>query len=265
MSASRESTKSVSNVQPTPTPEEQRLNELDLQLREKLQPGLENTNQLGLALSGKLLSGGELPGSLSELPGGISPEVTQDIVNQSLLDVRTNFQGQGILDSGVAQEIGARTAADIRTQSEQFNLQNLLQLLNLAVGSTAQVQAPSIGFGQQLSSRLAGLRSIETTGKSMTTSIGADAETAASTGAIIATAFCWVAAEIFDGWDDHRTHCTRYFILNVGPKWFKNLYKKHGEVFADYIHDKPLMKAVLRPLFETFAFIGRVNMEVSYG
>ena len=74
--------------------------------------------------------------------------------------------------------------------------------------------------------------------------------------------FCWVAAELFDGWDDPRTHQTRYFILNVGPKWFKNFYGKHGEKIASYIHDKPILKLLTLPLFQAFSFIGKTAMKI---
>jgi hypothetical protein len=173
MSFSRGKSKQQQQTTPEATPQERELNVLDLELRKALQPQLIDVNKLALGLSGELLSGGQLPGFLGDLPGGISPEVTQNIVDESLEDVATSAQLGGILDSGVTQELGARTAADIRTQAEQFNIQNLLQLLNLAVGGTAQVQQPALGFGQQLSARLAGLRSEATTGRQTTTEFGA--------------------------------------------------------------------------------------------
>jgi len=108
----------------------------------------------------------QLPGYLNTLPGGISPEVTQSLVDQSLRDIKPSFQQGGILDSGVAASIGARTAADIRNQSAQFNLQNLQQLLNLALGGQAQVQQPVIGQASALGQRLAGLTSVSQTGNS---------------------------------------------------------------------------------------------------
>ena len=75
---------------------------------------------------------------------------------------------------------------------------------------------------------------------------------------------CWVAAELF-GWEDSRTHESRYFINELAQKWFKNLYLKHGEKFAEFIHDKPILKGMLRPVFEMFAFLGRLNLQgVSY-
>ena len=63
----------------TATAEETRMNQLDLQLREKAQPGLEQVQGSGLELSNLLLRGLNLPGNLEGLPGGISEGVTQDL------------------------------------------------------------------------------------------------------------------------------------------------------------------------------------------
>ena len=153
----------------TATAEETRMNQLDLQLREKAQPGLEQVQGSGLELSNLLLRGLNLPGNLEGLPGGISEGVTQDLVNQSLRDIKPGFQQGGILDSGVAASVSARTAGDIRRGSAEFNINNLMQLLNLAVGGQAQVQSPILGQSQALGGRLSGLRSVNQTGTGTST------------------------------------------------------------------------------------------------
>lgn len=83
--------------------------------------------------------------------------------------------------------------------------------------------------------------------------------------AMIASMFCWVAATVFDGWDDPRTHYARHFIKNIGPKWFMDLYIKYGEKFADFIKDKPVLKNLVRPLFSVFAFVGKKDLEGKAG
>ena len=109
-----------------------------------------------------------MPGYLNTLPGGISEDVTNSITQQSLQDIMPQFQSAGILDSGTAAQISSRTAADVRNQSAQFNIQNLLQLLNLGVGGQAQVQQPLLTTSGQYSQSLSGLRSINQTGSSST-------------------------------------------------------------------------------------------------
>lgn len=163
---SQQTTVNNTTQTPTPTPEETRLNQLDLQAREANQQGTIDIQRNSLNLGNLLLQGMNLPGYLQGLPGGISPQVTDELVQQSLADIKPSFQQGGILDSGVAASIAGRTAGDIRLNSAQFNLQNLMQLLNQAIGGQAQVQQPIIGQSQILGQRLAGLRSVNQSGTS---------------------------------------------------------------------------------------------------
>lgn len=168
MGKERSSQTTVQNTTSTPAPtaEETRMNQLALQREESNQQGLIDVQRSGLNLSNLLLQGLQLPGYLQGLPGGISPDVTQGLVDESLRDVKAFGQQGGILDSGVLASVAGRTAGDIRLNSAQFNLQNLMQLLNQAIGGQAQVQSPIIGQSQILGQRLAGLRSVNTIGSS---------------------------------------------------------------------------------------------------
>jgi hypothetical protein len=163
MGADKTSTKQTTEA----TPEERELNKLQLEQARAFDPQQREMNQNAGNLVNQLLTGQSLPGYLNTLPGGISPEVTQHIVDQSLKDLYPQFQASGILDSGVAASIAGRTSGDIRASAEQFNIQNLQQLLNLAVGGQAQVQQPMLQTTSQLGSRLAGLRSSTSTQTSM--------------------------------------------------------------------------------------------------
>lgn len=145
------------------TPEEIALNRLQLEQAQAFDPQQRMMNENAGTLVNRLLTGQSLPGYLNTLPGGISPDVTQTIVDQSLRDLYPQFQSSGILDSGVAASIAGRTAGDIRASAEQFNIQNLQQLLNLAVGGQAQVQQPMLNTTSQLGGRLAGLRTTSST------------------------------------------------------------------------------------------------------
>lgn len=251
----------------TPTAEETELNRLRLEREKSLDPSIRRAQQQGLDLSSLLLTGGSggrgLPGFLQPLPGGISESVTQDIVNQALGDVRAGLQTGGLLDSGVRQELEARTAADIRTQSAQFNLQNLQQLLNLAVGGQAVPLQSPLGFGSLLSQSLAGLRSTNTSGtfnqRTQTVNpflTGSNIMQGIGTGIGVFGALCWVASEIFGGWFAPKTCATRAFMQFKAPMWLRNLYIKYGERFAKFIRNKPIIKALLRPIFEVFAWLG---------
>jgi len=153
---------------PTPTAEETKFNQLRLAQQEQIQPQETKAIQSGLNLSDLLLRGQALPGYLSTLPQGIDEGVTNELVNRSLRDVKSFGQQGGILDSGVLASIAGRTAGDIRLGSAQFNLNNLAQLLNLAVGGqAAPLQAP-VALGGQLGQSLAGLRSVNQSGTTST-------------------------------------------------------------------------------------------------
>lgn len=163
-----------STTTPTPTAEETRLNQLQLQDYEASQPGRQAVNNAGLTLAEQLLQGRNLPGYLEPLPFGISEDVTGSIVQNSLRDLNTQMAASGagtFMESGVAQQAGVRAAADVRNQASQFNLQNLQQLLNLAVGGQAVPLAYGESVGGQLGQRLAGLRSVNQTGNSNTTNL----------------------------------------------------------------------------------------------
>jgi len=76
---------------------------------------------------------------------------------------------------------------------------------------------------------------------------------AGAQGAIIGGAFqgigsaigCWVAREVF-GEDNPKWLYFRAWLYTKAPKWFLKLYLKHGEQFAAFIKNKPMLKSVIR-------------------
>ena len=61
--------------------------------------------------------------------------------------------------------------------------------------------------------------------------------------------------------EDHRAKLqTRLDDCMANDEWamkiFKKFYLKQGEDIALFIHDKPILKIILKPLFEYFAFRG---------
>lgn len=263
------SQQSTTTTERAPTAEETELNKLQLEMQKATAPYQQQTQITGLQLANQLLSGQEpLPGYLNQLSQGISPEVTQSIVDQSLRDIKPSFQSGGILDSGVAAEISARTAADIRRASEEYNIGNRLNLLNLALSGQAQVQSPVLATSASLRSSLGTLgkttsdtyqRDNNTFGRMFMQSIASTpGQFAQGTGQAAGTAAfggCWVAKEIYGSWEDDRTHMARFYILNIAPSWFRELYLGFGERFARFISNKKIIKAMLKPLFDMFGRI----------
>ena len=156
--------RTTEQTRPEATPEERRLNQLDIQLREAIQPGLIDVQQQGLSLASLLLGGQQLPGGLQGLTGGLSEDLISELSQKAVSDISPGLQAQGILESGVGASIQGRVAGDVRRQAAEFNIGNQLNLLNLALSGQAQVQAPGLGVGSTLGGRLAGLRSISQTG-----------------------------------------------------------------------------------------------------
>ena len=60
-----------------------------------------------------------------------------------------------------------------------------------------------------------------------------------------AAATCWVAREVF-GNENPMWLLFRQWLFENSPDWFFNLYIKHGEKFAQFISDKPLIKWAIR-------------------
>ena len=169
MGSEKTTVQSTQQQQATPTAEETALNQLQLGQAQAFDPMQRQLNEAGGQNVLTLLQGGNLPGNLGALSRGIDPSVTDLLVQRSLKDVGNQAQFSGILDSGTAGSLAARTAGDIRLGAEEFNIGTLLNLLNLGVGGQAQVQQPMLQTSQQLGGRLAGLRSMSSSGSQTTT------------------------------------------------------------------------------------------------
>ena len=185
----------------TTTPEETELNKLQLEQMKAVQPESMALQKSAYQLGNLLLKGQDLPGYLEGLPKGATAGeiplsagkfdegMTSEIVKNAMRDLFPQFQKMGVpIESGVAASTAMRTSGDIRRgvaegnierdlaireanlnvgqSTQQQNMNNLLNLLNLAIGGQAQIQQPVIATGGSLGQRLAGLRSTETTGTS---------------------------------------------------------------------------------------------------
>lgn len=56
---------------------------------------------------------------------------------------------------------------------------------------------------------------------------------------------CWVAREVY-GEDNPKWRVFREWLTLCAPKWFYNLYVKHGKRFAAWLKDKHVLKAFIR-------------------
>ena len=60
-----------------------------------------------------------------------------------------------------------------------------------------------------------------------------------------AVPLCWVAREVY-GETNPKWLQFREWMLTKAPVWFRNLYIKHGEKFAKFISNKPMLKSIIR-------------------
>ncbi len=74
---------------------------------------------------------------------------------------------------------------------------------------------------------------------------GVAAGGAGAGGAGGAGALCWVAREVY-GASNPRWLQFRGWMLTSAPEWLLQLYVQHGESFAEWLHDKPGAKALLK-------------------
>jgi len=60
---------------------------------------------------------------------------------------------------------------------------------------------------------------------------------------------CWVAREVY-GKGDARWFVFRTWLRYDAPKWFEKLYMKHGESYAQFISNKPVLKWATKKLMD---------------
>lgn len=269
-----------STSQATPTESEKQLEQLQLQQAQQFQPYALSMQSAGGQLATNLLQGNNsaLPQMYQDMMG-ISPQAMSAQAGELTRQSLPQFQSQGLLDSGTMnQNIQSMIANQLTYPAAQFNIGAKQNLLNLAMGNSAQIQNTNQNNTNTLAQSLAGLRSVSTQGtsnqqttnpfmqsfySSLGSGLGSLPGQAASTMKFFGGS-CWVAAEIFGGWNEPKTCMARYYINKLAPQWFKNFYLKYGERIAKFIHNKPILKTLIRPLFEYFVFVGKSKMEFNY-
>lgn len=56
---------------------------------------------------------------------------------------------------------------------------------------------------------------------------------------------CWVAREVY-GVENPDWLIFREWLYDKAPAWFRKFYLKHGEKFAEFISNKPMLKSIVR-------------------
>jgi hypothetical protein len=159
--------------QATATPGELALNQQD-QASLDATADVSQQGQFGaFNLINALLTGGNLPGFLGSLPGGISAETIGTQAARTAREAQPGFQSLGLADSGVAfRETAQDVGENVLFPAEQFNINNLFNLLQTGLSGQSSLQGQRIAQGANLGSRLAGLRKISGSGTGITNVTG---------------------------------------------------------------------------------------------
>ena len=237
----------------TKTPEEQAMEQIQLGQMQSYSGAQTQMYNSAFSTGNNLLNQVNQPGSAAwqTLTGGVTSQQTNSQINSNDQALQGSLQQAGIYNSGTAASGRMRSATDTANTNAQFNVGALQNALNLALSGQAQVQSTASNNSSQLGQQLAGLRTTNTTGSGDYPSTGFNAGILGTWG----TSYygCWVAAEIFGGWTKPKTCMVRYWIANQAPSWFRKFYYKNGERIAKFIHNKPILKLLLKPLFSYFA------------
>ena len=142
---------------------------------------------------------------------------------------------QASAQSGIGQQIQAQDQAYKDYLQKQFfdMINHPLRQLSIRLGALGQtplgtVQRTPIIQPSSLGSTLGGLGSLASG---------------------IAALTCWVAREVY-GSENLKWVYFRQWMLESAPEWLWKLYRKHGEKFAAFISDKPLLKKAIRKIMD---------------
>ena len=187
--------------------------------------------------------------------------------NAELNNQRDTFNAQNrlIIDQNNAQWRRQIATADTATTNRinELNANNLLNISNLAYNNLWQYYADTMEWAwtsaENELNRYAdmAIANLNADTQNQVAKKGASTAAGSAIGSLIGTlgsayigaTFCWVAREVY-GKGDPRWFVFRMWIKYKAPKWFKNLYKKHGEAYASYISNKPILKWVTKKFMD---------------
>jgi hypothetical protein len=187
--------------------------------------------------------------------------------NAELNNQRDTFNAQNrlVIDQNNAQWRRQIATAETATTNRinELNANNLLNISNLAYNNLWQYYADTMEWAwtsaENELNRYADMSIANLNADTQTEVAKRGESTAAGTaiGSLIGTlgsayigaTFCWVAREVY-GKGDPRWFVFRMWIKYKAPKWFKNLYKNHGEAYASYISNKPILKWVTKKFMD---------------
>ena len=185
--------------------------------------------------------------------------------NAELNNQRDQFNAQNrlVIDQNNAQWRRQIATADTATTNRinELNATNLLQMSNLSYNNLWQYYADTMEWAwtsaENELNRYAdmAIANLNADTQSEVAKRGESTAAGSAIGSLIGTlgsayimsSFCWVAREVY-GKRDPRWFVFRMWIKYKAPNWFKKLYGKHGESYAKFISNKPMLKYVTKKL-----------------
>ena len=185
--------------------------------------------------------------------------------NAELNNQRDTFNAQNrlVIDQNNAQWRRQIATADTATTNRinELNANNLLNISNLAYNNLWQYYADTMEWAwtsaENELNRYAdmSITNLNADTQSEVAKRGESTAAGSAVGSLIGTlgsayimsGICWVAREIY-GKGDPRWFVFRMWLKYKAPKWFKKLYEKHGESYAEFIKDKPIFKYITKKL-----------------
>lgn len=166
-------------------------------------------------------------------------QARQQAINQALglemgrvgNSLNVKFANQGAINAANAFQASTQNA---------INAANIDRALGLATGGAVNSQgamANAAGVQAQIAAQQSASNAQAKSGKGQ--GLGYMA------GQALAAGKCWVAREVY-GEQDPRWMLFRDWLTTKAPRWFHDLYVKYGEIVADLIRDRALIKAAIR-------------------
>lgn len=145
-----------------------------------------------------------------------------------------------------AQQAMGTYGNQMLTQANAYSPANMYgTAYNMSQGLGAQIFQPE----SQYNSALIGANRQEAMQVKMANQQASNAltNTLISSAASVAggSAKCWVAREVY-GEENPKWLLFREWLETSAPEWFHQLYIEEGEQFAEYIKNKPFLKAIIR-------------------
>ena len=210
-------------------------------------------------------------GQMAELNASVIQGTGQQYANAAK-SVREAQAAQGggtqFLPSGVNSQINADLAASAANQASSgltSNIQNsyaagALQYVNaenslMGVGGLTNASAFSNSATNAAGAANTEANAVQTADQEATNNImGLATGAMGATGALL-MGKCWVAAELYGGWEDPRTIALRRYIFGEYSKSFRgkifaSLYLKFGERVAKHIKTHPISRWFAQKIFD---------------